>query len=239
MKVLVTGGASGLGGAITRTLAEGGASVTFTFNRSAQAAADLERDLGVTGMQCDYSREQDVQALIDRLPALDLDVLVHNAIADGVKAAHFHSLDAGALERGLLTNVMPVVRVTQAAIGLFRAKRSGRIITVLTSYLIGKPPTGLSAYVATKAYLHSLSKSWAVENARFGITSNCVSPSMMPTRLTEDADPRVQEALVSQHPLKRLLTPREAAEAVAFLAGPASAHVNGINLVLNAATEIV
>lgn len=239
MRALVTGGASGLGEAITRALAAlPGASVRFTYHHSSEAAARLESELpDAKGIRCDFKSDADQAALAEAIGTLDLDVLVHNAIT-GLQSKHFHKLPAADFLRGFNDNVMPVVRLTQAALPGFRSKRSGRIITILTSGLINRPPTGMSEYVAAKAYLHSLAKSWAVEYAAFGITSNCVSPSFMETRLTQDRDSRVVEALAGQHPLKRLLSPAETAGTVAFLAGPASAHINGANIVINAAADI-
>jgi 3-oxoacyl-[acyl-carrier protein] reductase len=239
VRALVTGGASGLGEAITRALAAlPSAHVTFTFCRSAEGAAALQGELSnVEPLHCDFSRAADVDALAARIPGLELDVLVNNATS-GLAEKHFHRTPVEDFARGFQVNVLPVVQLTQAAIQAFRKRRAGRIITVLTSYLIDKPPTGLSEYVAAKAYLHSLAKSWAAENAAMGITSNCVSPSLMQTGLTSNVDARVLETTVSEHPLRALLSPADAASAVAFLASSASAHINGINLVLNAAVHI-
>jgi 3-oxoacyl-[acyl-carrier protein] reductase len=241
MKALVTGGASGFGAAITRALVTlPGADVIFTYCRSEENARALAAEFpNARAVKCDFSQDEDLAALIEGMAGWDLDVLVHNATVGGTNKRHFHKSDPADFARGFLANVMPVVRLTQSALSTFRRKKSGRIITVLTSYLINRPPVGMSEYVAAKAYLHSLSKSWAVENAAFGVTSNCVSPSIMVTNLTRDVDERVLEALVDNHPLKRLLTPAEAAIAVAFLAGPASVHINGVNLVLNAASDVV
>jgi len=102
--------------------------------------------------------------------------------------------------------------------------------------LVGNPPVGSSEYVAAKAYLASLSKSWAVENAY--ISSNCISPSFMKTQLTSDVDERLIQDMVNKHPLKRLVTVDEVAETVRFLVS-ASQQINGVNVVMNAATHIL
>jgi 3-oxoacyl-[acyl-carrier protein] reductase len=240
MKALVTGGASGLGEAITRALsALPGASVHFTYHHSEAAAARLEAELPhAKGIRCDFKSDADQSALAEAAGTLDPDVLVHNAIT-GMHAKHFHKRPAGDFLVGFIDNVMPVIRLTQAVLPGFRAKRSGRIITILTSNLVNRPAIGMSEYVAAKAYLYSLAKSWAVENAAFGIASNCVSPAFMETHLTREWDLRVVEGLAEQHPLKRLLRPAEVAGTVAFLAGAASAHINGANIVINAAGDIL
>ena len=133
---------------------------------------------------------------------------------------------------------MPTLRITQQAIKEFRKKKNGRIITVLTSYLTNRPPIGLSEYVANKAYLLSLSRSWAVESVRFNITSNCVSPSMMKTSLTNHLDERQIEDITNSNPLKRLVTPEEVADAVFYLAS-ASPQINGVNLLINGGVDVI
>lgn len=238
MNYLVTGGASGLGLAITRALAgKQDGTVYFTWNRSSGTAAALETEYSnVKGIHCDFTNPESVAQLLHQMEQMQLEVLINNAFS-GMEMNYFHKTDASYFEQGFIRNVMPVIRMTQQAISLFRKQKSGKIITVLTSYLINKPPIGLSEYVASKNYLLSLSKSWAIENARFNITSNCISPSTMQTGLTATTDERVIEEMISSHPLKRLLTPGEVADAVVFLS-QASQHLNGENIVINAASDI-
>lgn len=107
-----------------------------------------------------------------------------------------------------------------------------------TSFLINKPPLGLSAYVAEKAYLTSLSKSWANENASFNITSNCIAPSMMLTPFTSGLDERVMENVVQAHPFKRLLTPDETADTI-WLLLQAPQHINGSTLIINGGMDVI
>ena len=239
MNILVTGGASGLGRAITRQLAGNPAhAVWFTYHRSAGAARELEGACAnAHAIRCDFSAESEVAALAGRLEALDLDALVHNALAGGLARQHFHKIPLDAFRAGFVGNVLPVVALTQQAIGLFRKKHRGRIVTVLTAALVGKPPVGYAEYGAAKAYLQQLAKTWAVENASFHITSNCVLPGYMATALHRDADERVVEEMIQRHPLKRLLEPAEVAAAVEFFL-TCSEQVNGANLVLNAGTEL-
>ena len=75
-------------------------------------------------------------------------------------------------------------------------------------------------------------KSWAAENVQFNIQSNAVSPEFMDTALNEGLDPRLKEAMVKHHPLKKLLTPADVADTVKFLI-EAPAHLNGQNIFLD------
>lgn len=238
MKIVITGGASGLGEAITRKLAADPAhELTITYHRSEANARALATALpNVEVRPLDLADPASVAAFADGLEALAPDVLIHNAIG-GLTRKHAHKLPAEAWLASFRTNVLPVVEIGNRAIALFRKRKAGRIITVLTDYLVGAPPLGLAEYVANKAYLESVAKSWAVENAAHGITSNCVLPSMMATGLTADLDERAREALVQALPSGRLLETAEAAEVVAFLV-TCTPYVNGARIVVNGARAV-
>ena len=108
----------------------------------------------------------------------------------------------------------------------------------MSSAIVNKPPIGWSVYTANKAYLLSMNKAWATENAKHNITSNAISPAFMDTSLNGDLDERLKENMTIAHPLKQLLKVEEVATAVDFFVG-ASQQVNGTNLVINAASDLV
>jgi 3-oxoacyl-[acyl-carrier protein] reductase len=239
MNILVTGGASGLGEAITRNLAQNPQHIVyFTYFNSEAKAKALEKGLPNTrALRCDFTDEISILELKNGLAAFDLDVLVNNAVT-GLTKKHFHKTDPELFLASFKNNVLPAIHLTQAAITIFRKKKFGKIITILSSYILNKPPVGLSEYVATKEYLHALSKAWATENASFNITANCISPALMQTNLTADTDERILEEMQKSHPLKKLLTPQEVAETVNFLVG-STQQINGANLVINAAADLI
>jgi 3-oxoacyl-[acyl-carrier protein] reductase len=239
VRILITGGASGLGEVITRRFcATDDHVVYFTFSKSSAAAAEIVAQYpGSESIACDFTDDASLGRLLARIPELDVDILVNNALAS-MQTRHFHQSRPDGFLSSFETNVMPTLRITQEAIKGFRKKKSGKIITVLSSYVVSRPPVGLSEYVANKAYLLSLSRSWAVEYARSNITANCVSPSMMRTALTAGIDERQIEEAVAGHPLGRLVTPNEVADAVLFLAR-ASPHINGVNMLINSGDSMI
>ena len=128
--------------------------------------------------------------------------------------------------------------ITQKFLSIRRKLKGGKIVNILTSYLINKPPVGLSEYVANKSYLLSMSKSWAIENINFNITSNSISPSFMLTNLTADTDQRVLDTMIDQYPNKSLLETDEVARVVDFILS-ATNHINGQNFIINAGSDLV
>lgn len=240
MNILITGGASGLGLAITEKLCSNKERrVFFTYSGSVQSAKQLEMTFeNAKAIECNFEKPEQLQDLITKIDELNIDVLINNAFAGAITKQHFHKDGTQRFENGFNKNIVPVIQITQKAITVFRKKKFGKIITVLTSALVNKPPVGWSEYVAGKAYLQSLSKSWATENVAFNISSNCVLPAFMQTELTSDVDERIIEGMIENHPLKKLLTTSEVADAVNYLVG-APQQINGANMIINSASDLL
>ncbi len=239
MNIIVTGGSSGLGASIVRGLAaQDGNMVYFTYSSSVDAARELEAQYpNAKAIHCNFADEASIQALLFEIPTLQPDVLINNANG-GIHKDHFYRTNPEVFLKGFELNVMPTLRITQEAIKVFRKKKFGKIINIITSAVINKPPAGWAEYVANKAYLLAMSKVWATECIKFNITSNSISPGFMQTKLTSDTDDRIIESMIEGHPLRKLLTTDEVADAVMFYV-KASQQINGTNLVINAGMDLV
>ena len=239
MNILITGGASGLGKSITKILAEDENNfVYFTYSKSISNAQQLKKEFKNTkGIQFNFEDEEAVKLSSEKINELDLDVIIHNAYSGEYLKNHFHKIDSNDFLTDFKVNVLPVIEITKAAITNFRKKKSGKIITVLTSALVDIPPVGSAVYTANKAYLEKLTQVWAHENARFNITSNSVSPAFMETAMTNSIDERVKEQIIESNPLKRLLTTEEVAKAIQFLVNDTT-QINGKDFLINAGSTL-
>lgn len=239
MRILITGGASGLGEAITRNMAANKEnSLVITYSGSRNRAEELSLEFGnITPIKCDFSKEEEVNELVQRIPELDIEVLVNNAYCTPINQKHFHKVETEKFLNDFQINLIPTIQITQAVVKRMRKLKKGKVITILTSALVNVPPIGYSVYVANKAYLEALTKVWANENAKFNITSNSISPAFMQTNLTQEVDERIVEAMIDSHPQKQLMTTDEVAKTVSFLS-TASNQMNGVNLVMNAGVNI-
>lgn len=190
MNLLVTGGASGLGKPIVLKLAQKKSNeIYFTYNKSGLDAQEIQKKYSnVHGIKCDFSKALDLKSLLHKMQKMDLDILVNNAIAT-VDLKSFHKQNQKNILASFKNNILSTVNITQEAIKIFRLKNSGKVITILTSYL-DSPPLGLAFYVAEKAYLQSLCKSLARENRKFYIQTICIYPQPMDTKLQNIVDPR-------------------------------------------------
>lgn len=238
MNILITGGSTGLGAEIVKELASNPENnLFFTYSKSNEKANKIsESGENIQAIHCDFKDDVSVTAFLSEINRIQPDVLINNAVI-GYEKQYFHKTDAAVFYNSFLHNIIPAIKITQAFLLLARKRKFGKIINIISSANINKPPIGWSEYVANKAYLLSLSKSWATENIKFNITSNCISPAFMQTALTADTDDRIVEQMIEVHPFKKLLSTKEVAEAVAFFT-TCSQQINGTNLIINAGNDL-
>jgi NAD(P)-dependent dehydrogenase (short-subunit alcohol dehydrogenase family) len=233
--VVVTGGGKGIGKAVVaRFSAAGDRVVAVGRDRGALETAGADE-----AEVCDVTDEQQVAALFERVGAVD--VLVLNA---GVAtSARLERTTLADWHAHLDVNATGAFLCTRAALGGMLERDRGRIVTVAsTAGLVGSRYT--AAYTASKHAAVGLMRAVAAEVAGTGVTANAVCPAYVRTDMTrrsierivattERSEEEAEAALAAQTPLGRLLEPEEVAFAVAFLAAPEAAAINGQTLVLD------
>lgn len=237
MNILITGGTSGLGRASIELLAkEKKNKVWYTYKDVTKAELIDTKYDNVFGLYADFRNVASIDKLCEDLQILDLEVLVNNAYSGIPQSNHFYKTDPSEFLTAFEDNIIPTIKITKTAIKIFKKKRFGKIINILSEALVGLPPIGYAIYTANKAYIQQLSKVWNKEYSKFNISSNCISPAYMQTNFA-NVDERIVEHMTSEHPLKKLLTTQEVAETILFLIN-CSQQVNGVNLTINAAQNI-
>jgi len=200
LRVAITGGTSGLGRALARTLGKRGARVAFcarTAASVAQVAAELPRSRGIVA---DVSRKEAIHPLaLQLVAALDgLDVLVNNASSLGpAPLAVLADTECEDFELALATNLLAPFRLTRALLGALatsaRERGSALVVNVSSDAAINPYPNW-GAYGASKAALAHLTRIWQEELAAERIRFLNFDPGDMDTPLhalaVPDADPR-------------------------------------------------
>lgn len=219
---LVTGGSRGIGLAIARAAAAGGATVV-TCSRAPGSEPPVP---GVHALLADVSDEHAVERLFDAAEDLlpRLDVVVNNAGA--THAALLVNTTLADWQRTLDVNLKGPFLVCRRAVEELLGSGGGAIVNVGSFAAQGL--LGQGAYAAAKAGLLSLTASIAKEYGRAGIRCNAVVPGFVHTDMTDAAlDARAQAATAAAAPAGRLATPEEIAAAVLFLASSDASYVQG------------
>jgi len=227
---VVTGGAKGIGLAVTRAFARGGAKVVVSGRDQAaldEACAEVKRDGGeAIATKADVAQEADANALCAR--ALEAfgkaDILINNA---GVtKDGLLLRMSDADWDQVLDTNLKGAFHCIRAFAKPMVKQRWGRIVNVSSVIgLIGN--AGQVNYAASKAGLIGLTKAVAKELASRHITVNAVAPGFIETAMTGALDEKVREGLKAQIPLGRLGSADDVAHAVAFLCSEEAGYVTG------------
>jgi len=228
-RALVTGGSRGIGAAIALELAEQGANVALTYERSADRAAEVVEAAEAKGrkalaIQADSADpaaiKRSVAAAVDVLGGLD--ILVNNA---GIAlAGDIADIGVEHVDAMLNVNVRGPVLASQAAIP--HLEEGGRIVTIGSSGADRIVGDGLTMYFTTKSALHAFTKGLARELGPRGITVNLVQPGSTDTDMNP-ADSEFGDFQRSLIPLGRFGDPRDVAATVAFLASSAARQISG------------
>lgn len=235
--MIVTGGASGIGLATVERCLQEGANLVIADVAGSDGAARAKALDGKHGGRClfiatDVTDTAQVEALLQRTVAElgRVDAVFSNAGIGGMSAAQDYS-DADYL-RIIDINLNGVFRVARAALRHMYAQGAGSIINC-ASILGVFGQTQTAAYSAAKGGVVNLTRTLALEAAPRGVRVNAVGPGYIDTPLLKDLPAEAREALIRLHPLGRLGTDAEVANAVLFLASDEASFITGAHLMVD------
>ena len=228
---VITGASRGIGRAIALELAKHGANVVVNYRNSVDAVAQVVKEIEALGVkvlaiQADISIYSDVENMMKKCAQEfgSIDILVNNAgiTKDGLlmrmKEEDFDSV--------ININLKGAFNCTRHVSAIMLKQRSGRIINISSvTGITGN--AGQVNYSAAKAGIIGMTKSVAREFGGRGVTCNAVAPGYIQTDMTETLPTKVKDAIMSTIPLKRLGSPEDVANVVAFLATDEASYITG------------
>jgi 3-oxoacyl-[acyl-carrier protein] reductase len=237
--ILVTGGGAGIGKATALRFAEEGAKVVICdVNEEAGNTTLKELGDGAAFYKVNVADRAEVQAWVDDVVEKygRIDVMVSNAgiLRDGqlVKVKNGELVGQMSEENFDLVisvNLKGVFNCAQA-VAPYMAKQGGGVILNATSIVGLDGNFGQTNYVATKAGVIGMTKTWARELGKFGVRVNAVAPGFTATEILVTMPEKIIDGMKARTPLKRLGEPRDIANAYLFLASDEAAFITGETL---------
>ena len=226
---VITGAGQGIGAGIAAVLGAAGARVVVNDlleDRVEESVASLQASgIDAMGIASDVGTADGAEAMV--AGAVDahgrVDILVNNAgiARDGWLA----KMSEENWDEVLRVNTKSQFLTCRAVAPHMMEQEHGRIVNISSRAWLGGP--GQANYAASKGAVISLTKTLALEMARFKITANCIAPALVDTPLFQGLDDEVKERLVKTIPLKRVGTPEDIGNAVLFLASDEASYVTG------------
>lgn len=229
-KILVTGGAKGVGAAIVRALAAAGHDVDFTFRSSADQAKALAEEIAashpgrsIVALPLDLSDKEALDAFCEAREGESYFGLVHNAGQPYDSLAAMMVQDKA--EAAMQVNFWAFTRLAKSLMRNMIRARTGRIVAIgSVAALRGNP--GNAAYAASKGALISYAKTLAVETGKRGVTVNVIAPGFVDTDMMAPYA-AYRDKMQAQIPAGRFAKPEEVAGLAAFLMSEPAAYITG------------
>ncbi len=226
--VVVTGGARGIGLEITRHFLAAGARVSV-WDFSDEAIETARHELAkhathVHFVQADVSNAEACERAAAAVP-FAIDILVNNAGI--VRDKSLAKMTNEEFDAVIQTNLNGVFFVTKSLLPKFNADSQHKRIINISSVVALYGNFGQTNYVAAKAGVIGMTKTWARELGRKGFTTNAIAPGFTQTSMVESMPPEARSAMDAKIPVGRLGHPRDIANACLFLASEEASYVNG------------
>ncbi len=234
-KVFVTGGSSGIGAAIVKRLANEGYTVSFTVNKSTEAAAALCADCeGVTrpqALQCDLSDASAVDQLCQKLSREDEPFYGFVHAAGTSYDAPAAAVDLAKARAVMQVNFWSMFALTSALMRGMTRHRSGRILGI-SSVVSRRGSRGNSIYASSKGAMESFLVNLISEVSHKGVTVNLIAPGYIETRLLQPYE-HMRDILTARIPSGNYGSPLDISSLVAFLISPEASYINGARITVD------
>ena len=230
--VLVTGATGGIGKAICNKLKTKYNLIVVSRNKEKLINFMTDNKSIIRRIPCDLRDSNQITKMIEEIVTtnLNVDILVNNAgVTDD---SLFIRMNYEKWQNVIKTNLDSNFLLSSSISKLMIKKKWGRIINI-TSIVGHTGNLGQANYVASKSGLNGMTKSIAIELAKWNITVNCVSPGFIQTNMTENLSEEQKNYIISKIPLGMIGSPDDVANCVEFLASDGSGYITGETIHVN------
>ncbi|KRG09977.1 3-oxoacyl-ACP reductase [Staphylococcus sp. NAM3COL9] len=240
--ILVTGSSRGLGATIAKTLSQQGYNIIINYYKNKSLAENLVSDIGLDSaiaIQADVTNRNDIERLIEQAIQYfgKIDVVVNNALVgfkfDPTQQKAFKDLTWADYQRQIDGTLKAAFNVTQSVMPQFLERQQGNIISIGTN-LYQNPVVPYHEYTTAKAGLIGFTRNIAAELGQFGIRANVVSGGLLKTTdASATTTTEVFDMIAQTTPLKRVTSPQDIANMVAYLASEQANGITGQNFTVD------
>ncbi len=234
---VITGGARGIGKAIALAFVREGARIAIV-DVERERAETLKNEIGGIGgkaitISCDISRSSEVKDMVSQVQKTfgRVDILVNNAGI--IRRGTIETVTEEEWDRVIEVNLKGTFNCCKAVVEIMKRQGYGKIVNI--SSIAGKMGdiTSAPGYGPSKAAVDALTKTLAMQLARYGINVNAVSPHAIETEMSAQWSEERRREIIASIPLGRLGKPEDVAEAVLFLASDSASFITGEILDVN------
>jgi len=237
---VITGAGRGIGRAVAERFGQDGARLSLVDldekTLSASASALRSKGVEIIMVSADVSKASDAARMIaETVQKLGtVDILVNNAGI--VRDASLLKMTEENFDAVIAVNLKGVFLCGQAAARVMAEKKYGKIVNI--SSVAWRGNFGQSNYSAAKAGVIGLTKTWALELSKYGVSVNAVAPGFISTEMTATIPPEVREKMVAKIPLGRAGEPQDVADLVHFLASDDASYIQGEVISINGGFQL-
>ena len=230
--IFITGASSDIGITLIKHLTDKCVIIAH-YNSNNSKLLKLQKDSKnvIFPIKADFSDEKSIIKMLDKI---EIEIGVPNKIihlaAPKFENLRFKNVNWRDFQNEINVSLGSITKILNRFLPKMAVEKRGRVITILSSVVLGAPPKALTQYTTVKYALLGLMKALAIEYASKKITINCVSPSMIETQFLSKINERVVEFTAQSHPLKRNATVYDIIPTILLLISDDADYINGANI---------
>jgi 3-oxoacyl-[acyl-carrier protein] reductase len=230
--VFITGASSDIGEALIKSLAEECVIIAH-YNSNNKRLLELQKETKnkIVPIQANFSSNESIIKMLD---TIESEIGVPNKIihlaAPKFENLRFKDVDWNNFQNEINISLGSITLILNRFLPKMALQKRGRVVTILSSVVLGVPPKALTQYTTVKYALLGLMRALASEYADKKITVNCISPSMVETQFLSQINERIVELAAEAHPLKRNATVLDVIPSILMLMSDDAAYINGVNI---------
>jgi 3-oxoacyl-[acyl-carrier protein] reductase len=230
--VFITGASSDIGEALIKSLAEECVIIAH-YNSNNKRLLELQKETKnkIVPIQANFSSNESIIKMLD---TIESEIGVPNKIihlaAPKFENLRFKEVDWNNFQNEINISLGSITLILNRFLPKMALQKRGRVVTILSSVVLGVPPKALTQYTTVKYALLGLMRALASEYADKKITVNCISPSMVETQFLSQINERIVELAAEAHPLKRNAAVLDVIPSILMLMSDNAAYINGVNI---------